>query len=204
MSRSNSVKQPENEPGRTMPKTTLRSRIGATALATLLLVAVLPRAASSASGEDLQRSASAALANLCAQNPSAALLRDRATAVLVFPSILKAGFMFGGQIGQGVLFQGGRAAGYYSSVAASYGFQAGIQTFGYALFLMKPAALDYLNKSAGFEIGVGPSLVVVDAGVARSLTTSTIQKDIYAFIFNQAGLMAGVGLQGSKITRISK
>lgn len=194
-------KQPENEPGRAIAR---RSWMGAAALAALLSVVVVPRAASSASAAELQRDASAGLANLCANNESAGLLRDHATAVLVFPNILKAGFLFGGQIGEGVLFEGGRVAGYYNSVAASYGLQAGIQSFGYALFLMDPSALDYLNESAGFEIGMGPSVVVVDAGVAKSLTTTTIKKDIYAFIFDQTGLMAGLGIQGSKITRISK
>jgi lipid-binding SYLF domain-containing protein len=71
------------------------------------------------------------------------------------------------------------------------------------MFFMTPAALDYLNTSGGWEVGVGPSIVVVDTGVARTLTTSTIQSDIYAFIFDQKGLMAGIGIQGSKITRIN-
>jgi len=91
----------------------------------------------------------------------------------------------------------------YRSVAGSYGFQAGVQTFGYAMFLMTDAAVQYLNRSDGWELGVGPSIVVVDVGIARTLTTSTIQSDIYAFIFDQKGLMAGVGIQGSKITRVN-
>jgi len=98
----------------------------------------------------------------------------------------------------------GRAVGYYNSVAASYGFQAGIQVFGYALFFMNDSALAYLDKSAGFEIGVGPSIVVVDKGIAGSLTSTTITQDVYAVIFNQKGLMAGIGIQGSKITKLSE
>lgn len=72
----------------------------------------------------------------------------------------------------------------------------------YALFFMNDAAMNYLNRSQGWEIGIGPSIVVVDAGVAKSLTTSTAKDNVYAFIFDQKGLMAGLGLQGSKITRI--
>jgi lipid-binding SYLF domain-containing protein len=87
-------------------------------------------------------------------------------------------------------------------VAASYGLQAGVQTFGYALFLMNQKALAYLEESAGWEIGVGPSLVVVDKGTAAALTTTTARSDVYAFFFDQRGLMAGIGLQGTKITRI--
>jgi len=68
---------------------------------------------------------------------------------------------------------------------------------------MNDAALSYLDKSEGFEIGIGPSIVVVDAGVAKSLTSTTITQDVYAFIFDQKGLMAGIGIQGSKITKLS-
>ena len=80
--------------------------------------------------------------------------------------------------------------------------QAGVQSFSYALFFMDDASLNYLDRSGGWEIGVGPSIVVVDEGVARSLTSTTVQKGVYAYIFSQKGLMAGLGLQGSKITRI--
>ena len=118
--------------------------------------------------------------------------------------MVKAGFMFGGQIGEGVLRKGGKTVGYYNSVAASYGLQAGIQSFGYALFFMNDGALAQLDATRGFELGVGPSLVIVDEGVARSITSNTITSDVYAFVFSQKGLMAGLGIQGSKITRIAK
>ncbi len=127
-----------------------------------------------------------------------------ARAMLVFPSIVKGGFVVGAQYGEGALRTQGKTVGYYRSVAGSYGLQAGLQKFGYALFLMTDAALTYLDNSAGWEIGVGPSIVIVDEGVARSLTTTTARDDVYAFIFNQKGLMAGLGLQGSKITKIAK
>ena len=110
--------------------------------------------------------------------------------------------MFGGQVGNGVLRQNGRTVGYYNTVAASYGLQAGLQSFGYAMFLMSDAAIANLHNTGGWEVGVGPSLVIVDEGMARSLTTTTLRHDVYAFVFNQAGLMAGAGLQGSKITEI--
>ncbi|MGH7895564.1 MAG: YSC84-related protein, partial [Candidatus Binatia bacterium] len=119
-----------------------------------------------------------------------------------FPSILKAGFIFGGQGGDGAMFKGGKIVGYYRTLAASYGFQAGVQSFGYALFFMTDSALDYLAKSEGWEIGTGPSLVIVDEGFAKSLTSTNLTQDVYAFIFDQKGLMAGISIQGSKITRI--
>ncbi len=118
--------------------------------------------------------------------------------------MVKAGFMFGGQIGEGVGFKKDKVTGFYSSVAASYGLQAGIQSFGYALFFMNDAAVKQVNDTRGFEVGVGPSIVVVDEGRGKSLTTNTLTSDTYAFIFDQRGLMAGIGIQGSKITRIDK
>jgi lipid-binding SYLF domain-containing protein len=96
------------------------------------------------SKEELERDAARVLKSLYAQNASARLLGSKAKAVLVFPSIVKAGFMFGGQIGEGVLFGDRRPVGYYNSVAASFGLQAGLQVFGYALFFMNDSALSYL------------------------------------------------------------
>lgn len=157
-----------------------------------------------ASRRELDRDATHALQSLYAMNPAARRLGEKARAVLVFPNIVKAGFLFGGQIGEGALLRGGKPVAYYSSVAASYGLQAGVQVFGYALFLMNDGALTYLDSSGGWELGVGPSIVVVDAGVAKSITSTTLTQDVYAFIFDQKGLMAGLGVQGSKITRISK
>ena len=124
--------------------------------------------------------------------------------MLVFPNVVKAGFIFGAQGGEGTLFIHGRPSARYRTVAGSYGLQAGVQKYGYALFFMTDEALNYLDASGGFEIGVGPSIVIVDQGVARSITSSTLASDVYAFIFDQRGLMAGAGIQGSKITKIDK
>jgi len=175
---------------------------------TLLLAAIVgllsAPVALAASRKELERDAAQALKSLYASNSAARLLGKKATAILVFPNIVKAGFLFGGQIGEGVLEKNGSPAGYYNSVAASYGLQAGVQVFGYALFFMNNDALAYLDKSDGWELGVGPSIVVVDAGVGKSLTSTTLTQDVYAFIFDQKGLMGGIGVQGSKITKISK
>jgi len=156
-----------------------------------------------ASAAEIDQSARQALQRLYDSTPSARNLASRARAILVFPGIVKAGFIGGAQYGKGALLERGRTTGYYNLVAGSYGLQAGVQTYDYALFLMSKSALDYLNSSKGWEVGVGPSIVVVDAGVAKTLTTTTAKDDVYAFIFGQKGLMAGLGLQGSKITRIN-
>ena len=183
---------------------TLRRTTGVVALAGLGLLTLSVRSLHAASAAQLNRDASAALSKLYAGQPSAQVLAQKAKGILVFPTMVKAGFMFGGQVGEGVLRKDGRTAGYYNSVAASYGLQAGIQSFGYALFFMSDAALAQLNTTSGFEIGAGPSVVVVDKGVGKSITSNTITSDVYAFIFDQKGLMAGLGIQGSKITRIDK
>jgi lipid-binding SYLF domain-containing protein len=163
-----------------------------------------PNCASAASAAEIDRSVDAAIKSLGKGNVKARELVKDAKAVLIFPSIVKGGFMVGGQYGEGALRKEGKTVGYYNTVAASYGFQLGVQKFGYALFFMNESALSYLNKSDGWEIGVGPSVVILDEGMAKSMTTTTSKADIYAVFFSQKGLMAGAGLQGTKITAIKK
>jgi lipid-binding SYLF domain-containing protein len=187
---------------RTMFKARRGAGLLAVALAMTVTIAAEPAIAASAA--EINREVDAAVAGMYASVPDTRQLASRAKAVLVFPNIVKAGFLFGAQYGEGALRARGKTVGYYSSVAASYGLQAGVQTFGYALFFMSDSALNYLNTSGGFELGVGPSIVVLDEGAARALTSTTIQHDIYAVFFDQRGLMAGLGLQGSKISRMNK
>jgi lipid-binding SYLF domain-containing protein len=174
----------------------------AVAVALLQFGCVMAGGLSPGSAARMDADATAALNQLYAQKPAAKKLGSQAKAILIFPDVLKGGFMIGGQTGNGVMRENGRTAGYYNTTGASYGYQVGLQTFGYVLFLMDDAALQHLHDTGGWELGTGPSLVVVDEGMAKSLSTTTVQKDVYAFIFNQSGLMAGVGLQGSKITEI--
>jgi lipid-binding SYLF domain-containing protein len=155
------------------------------------------------SAKEINSESRAALQQLYSTVPAARRAGDSASAVLVFPSIIKAGFLVGAQHGEGTLFSHGKTLGYYKTTAASYGLQAGVQKFGYALFFMTDNDLAYLRKSGGWEIGTGPSVVIVDKGMARSFTTTTVKKGVYAFAFEQKGLMAGLGLQGTKITRIN-
>ena len=168
-------------------------------VATLLCSATITRAQKAA---ELDRKVHEATAKLYASSPAAKKLSTVAKGILIFPSVKKAGFVVGGQYGEGALRVGGKTVGYYKTTAASFGLQAGGQKFGYAMFFMTPGALEYLKKSEGWEVGVGPSVVVVDEGVARSLTTSSAREDIYVFFFGQKGLMAGLGIQGSKISQI--
>jgi len=156
-----------------------------------------------ASKATIDRDAKATLDRLYKENPGAKALGEKSVGVLVFPSIVKGGFIIAGQFGDGALRRNGKSVAYYRSLAASYGFQAGAQAFGYVLFFMDQDSLRYLDNSAGFELGTGPSLVVLDSGFGKNFSTTTLQKGIYAFIFDQKGLMGGVGIQGTKITKIN-
>lgn len=153
------------------------------------------------SAKELQTSARQALQSLYRTSPGSAALGEKAAGVLVFPQIIRAGFGVGGHYGNGVLFKGSSAAGYYNTTAASFGFQIGAETFGYALFFMSEKDLKYLSSSAGWEIGAGATVTVLDQGLAESISSSTVQEGIYAAVFAQQGLMGGVSLEGTKITR---
>ncbi len=172
-------------------------------LVAAIALVLAPAAAIAADHAALERDARKAYHKLLAKLPVAKSLSADAVAVLVFPKIIKAGLVVGGQYGDGVLFKNGKAAGYYNTAGASYGLQAGAQQYGYAMFFMNEKALQTLNQAEGFEVGVGPSIVVVDQGMAKSLTSTTANDDVYAIVFGQTGLMAGVGLQGNKITRLA-
>ena len=172
-------------------------------LALALLLCLCPVPAAAATATEIDKDVDLALQKLYAGTPAAVEMSKICKGVLVFPEIVKAGLLIGGQYGEGALRVAGKTEGYYNTVAASYGLQAGAQSFGYVMFLMNDDSLAYLKKSQGWEVGVGPTLVVVDEGLAKTFTSSTAKDDIYAFIFGQKGLMAGIGLQGSKITRIT-
>lgn len=159
--------------------------------------------ANAATASDLNRDADHALEMLYRTNPVAHDISRQARAVLVFPNIIKAGFVFGAAYGEGVLTQGSKTE-YYNSFSGSWGLQAGAQSYGYVVFLMSNRAVDYIHKSDGWEIGVGPTVVIVNEGVAKNLSTSTLKDDAYAFIFDQQGLMAGVSIEGTKISRIKR
>ena len=167
----------------------------------VVFVMIAVQTANAASAAELRRTGRSALELLYANNPTARAIGREAVAVLVFPQVTEAGFIVGAERGDGVLFVGGKTAGYYNTTAGSYGFQAGAQQFGYALFFMNSRALNYLRASEGWEVGGTGDVVVVDAGIAKTLSTTTARKGIYAFFFNQKGLMGGVSLQGTKVTK---
>jgi lipid-binding SYLF domain-containing protein len=176
------------------------------ALIVTILCASLVFAPTAIAGDkaaDISKDAQAALESLYAKVDGAKALGAKARAILVFPKVTKAGLGIGGQHGDGALMKDGKTVAYYNTTGASIGLQAGAQTYGYAMFFMNDKALQELDKADGFEVGVGPSVVVMDEGKAKNSTTTTMKEDIYAFIFGQKGLMAGLGIQGNKISKIN-
>jgi lipid-binding SYLF domain-containing protein len=160
--------------------------------------------AHAATAENLNQDAVQALKGLYKNHPEVEQMARNSKAVLVFPRVIKAGLVFGGSYGEGVMTRDNKVTGYYNSVSASWGLQVGAESYGYAIFLMNDTALRYLENSHGWELGVGPTLVVVSEGIAKTLSTSTIKDDAYAFIFDQQGLMLSLSIEGTKISPIRK
>ena len=183
----------------------IQSRVRGLMLAAAAIVSMsVMNQASAATAADLDKDSRQALQTLYKTEPVAETLSRTAKAILVFPNIVKAGLVFGGSYGEGELIEGSKVVDYYNSVTGSWGLQIGAQTYGYAVFLMTDNAVKYLKESKGWELGVGPTVVVVDEGVAKNLSTSSLKDDAYAFIFSQQGLMAGVSIEGTKISKINR
>jgi lipid-binding SYLF domain-containing protein len=186
----------------------MKAKLAALGLAAVLAVpatiATYEPVQAASTSDELNKDVNDALERLLKSDPLAADISKKARAVLVFPSIVKAGLIFGGAYGEGALKQGARVIDYYNSFSASWGLQAGAQSYGYAVFLMNDKAVDYLNRSEGWEIGVGPTVVIVNEGAAKNISSTTLKDDAYAFIFDQKGLMAGISIEGTKISKIKR
>ncbi len=187
----------------TMPNS-IRSLIAAFMIAAAVGWVFAPGPGLAASAAEIDREVTQGLKDLYAHAPKAKELGKKAKGILVFPGIVKGGFILGGQFGEGALRKNGKTVAYYNTVAASWGLQAGLQKYGYAMFFMTEPALKYLDKSDGWELGTAPNIVVVDKGLSGTLSTTKLQNAIYLFFYGQKGLMAGLGLQGTKVTKIAK
>lgn len=161
------------------------------------------RAAAAATAGELQSKAAQALATLRRVRPDSVRVLEKASATLVFPEVVKGGLLVGGQYGEGVLHVGETLRGYYRIAAASFGLQAGAQSFSLAMLFMNQAALSYLDRSEGWQLGAGPSFVVADEAFARQYTSTTLTQDVVGYIFGQQGLMGGIGIEGAKIMRFT-
>ncbi|MFZ6773853.1 YSC84-related protein [Undibacterium sp. SXout7W] len=177
-------------------------------LATLIFVSIFFAGAMSqacaATAADLNLEAQEALKILYKVNPIAEEISRKAKSILVFPKIIKAGLVFGGSYGEGVLLKDGKMNEYFNAVSASWGWQAGAQSYGYVVFLMSENVERSLREVRGWEVGIGPTVVFMNEGAAKNLSTSSLKEDAYAFIFDQQGLMASISIEGTKISKIKR
>ena len=180
-----------------MSRTTLTG-----AVAIVLLARRARPAAPADKAAELSKNAQAALTALYAKVPAAKALGAKAQAVLVFPKVTKAGLGIGGQHGDGALLRGGKAVALLQHVWCVVRPPGGRPDLRLRDVLHERQGPGAAGRGEGFEVGVGPTVVVMDEGKAKSATTTTMNDDIYAFIFSQKGLMGGLGIQGNNIRKI--
>jgi len=152
--------------------------------------------------QEINSGANATLTKLYETSPDAKALVARAKGVLIFPSVLSASFIVGGQHGKGVLRVGGVDSGYYSTTTGSIGFQAGAQSKAVILLFMTDEALQKFRASNGWTVGADATVAVAKIGANGKIDTNTAQQPVVGFVLNNAGLMAGVSLEGAKISKL--
>ena len=173
-------------------------------LATLALGVLSGPPAAEASAARINADVQATLNQFYARTPGARSLANRAAAILVFPTVVKAGFGIGGEYGEGALLVGGKTSAYYNIAAASIGFQLGAQARSQIVLFMTPGALSKFRNSKGWKAGVDGSVALATLGAGESIDSETAKKPIIGFIFSNKGLMYNLTFEGSKITKIER
>jgi lipid-binding SYLF domain-containing protein len=170
----------------------------------LLMTAVsMPRAEAASAGA-IDADVRSTIDRFYAQIGGARELAGKSYGILVFPSVVKAGFGIGGEYGEGALMVRGQPTAYYNTVGASFGFQLGVQARSVIIMFMTPEALDQFRRSNGWKVGVDGSVAIVTVGVGGSIDTNKIIRPVVGFILDPKGLMYNLTLEGTKITRIRK
>lgn len=170
-------------------------------LAMLAIAASVPRA-QAGSAADIDASVEATLRDFFWQVHGSRELVAKSAAVLVFPTVIKAGIGFGGEYGEGALLTRGRTVAYYNTISASFGFQLGAQARSVIIVFMTPEALASFQRIDGWKVGVDGSVALITVGVGGSIDTNRIASPVVGFIFDGKGLMYNLTLEGSKISRI--
>lgn len=170
----------------------------------LLLLFAVSESVSAASATEIEIGVDATLERFREEINGGDKFLQKAKGVLVFPSVLKAGFVVGGEYGEGALQIGGKTVQYYSTIAASLGFQLGAQSKSIVLIFLTQKALSDFRKSEGWKAGVDGSVAVVEWGVGEDINTIDINDPIAGFVFSNKGLMYNLTLEGSKFTKIVK
>lgn len=169
-----------------------------------LLFFASPAVTLAASATEIDIGVSETLKKFKTEVPGGAEFLNRATGVLVFPNVIKAGFGIGGEYGEGALLINGETVDYYSTAAASIGLQLGAQSKSLVVVFLDQEHLKYFRSSKGWKAGVDGSVAVVEWGAGEDINTIDIEDPIVGFVFSNKGLMFNLTLEGSKFTRISK
>jgi lipid-binding SYLF domain-containing protein len=170
----------------------------------LMLLALNAAPAWAASAAEINAGVNDTLARFTKEVAGADAFLKSAKGALVFPHVYKAGIGIGGEYGEGALRIGGKTVDYYSTAAASIGFQLGAQAKSIIILFMQDEALKKFRNSEGWKAGVDGSIALIDIGAGRELSTQTIKDPIVAFIFDQKGLMYNLTLEGSKFTKLKR
>lgn len=157
-----------------------------------------------ASKEEIDAKVQEALSNFYKQTSAGRQLAQKASGMLVFPDVVKAGIGIGGEYGEGALLVNGKTAAYYSTAAASIGFQLGAQIKSQIILFMNPKVLGDFRKSDGWKAGVDGSVALATLGAGGEISTDTVREPIIGFIFSNKGLMYNLTFEGAKITRIER
>ncbi|MFC1531821.1 YSC84-related protein [Thermodesulfobacteriota bacterium] len=182
----------------------IRATLALLTAISILLCAIFTNSATAASAKKIDIKVDAALERFYKEVSSGKKFLDNAQGVLVFPSVIKAGFGIGGEYGEGALRISGKTVDYYSTAAASIGFQLGAQSKTIILIFLDKSALKKFRDSSGWEIGVDGSIVLVTVGAGGSIDTTNIKDPIVGFVFSNKGLMYNLTLEGSKITKLKR
>jgi lipid-binding SYLF domain-containing protein len=182
-----------------------RSTINAVvAVCAVLLMGFLSAASYAATAREIEASADAALDRFAKEVGGAKEFLNAAKGILIIPKVLQAGFIVGGEYGEGALKIGGKTVSYYSIAAGSFGYQIGAQQKDIILIFMEEGALKKFQESENWQAGVDGTVVLADMGAEGSIDTTKIKQPIVGFVFGQKGLMAGAVIEGSKFTRLKK
>ncbi|MEO9102577.1 MAG: YSC84-related protein [Burkholderiales bacterium] len=143
-----------------------------------------------------------AMSKLYAQVPEARTLVGQSKGVLVFPTVVSAGFVVGGSYGQGALRQGSSTTGYYSTAAGSVGLLAGADSKAVYVLFMTQEALDKFKASKGWTAGADANVSVINVGANAMIDTQTMRQPVVGFVLTNGGLMANLSLDGTKVTKL--
>jgi lipid-binding SYLF domain-containing protein len=170
----------------------------------LVAMAAPDTLARAATAAEIEHDADETLHSFVRQVGGARELANKAVGILVFPSVVKAGFGVGGEYGEGLLIVDQQPTGYYNLISASFGFQLGVQERAVIIMFMTQNALDQFNRLAGWKVGVDGSVTIITLGVGGSIDTDKVTQPVIGFVLDQKGLMYNLTLEGSKITRIDR